>query len=157
MSKFQCLVSGTHSQFCGFKRPGQPHFSGNTNYNMHGLPPRLRLAPPHTRCCPWWLSCGTDTPDMPGSSLYLDCAFTSSLFCALFRDSNLASWSQVSTSPHDPFKPLKPGSQQVWWCTPLIPEHIRGRWVSEFKVSLVHRASFRTAKAKKRNLISKIS
>jgi hypothetical protein len=43
---------------------------------------------------------------------------------------------------------------QVWWHTPLIPGG-RGRWISEFEVSLVYKASSRTARATQRNPVSK--
>ena len=43
-----------------------------------------------------------------------------------------------------------------WWRTPLIPAlGSRGRWISEFKASLVYRVSSRTARATQRNPVSK--
>ena len=45
-----------------------------------------------------------------------------------------------------------------WWCTPLIPEFRRQRQVGlRFEVSLVYRASPRTARANQRNPVLKNS
>jgi hypothetical protein len=45
---------------------------------------------------------------------------------------------------------------QAWWHTPFIPAlGGRGRWISEFKASLIYRVSSRTASATQRNLVSK--
>ena len=46
---------------------------------------------------------------------------------------------------------------QVWWGKPLIPAlgGGRGRWISEFKASLVYKVSSRTAMATQRNPVSK--
>jgi hypothetical protein len=41
-----------------------------------------------------------------------------------------------------------------WWCTPLIPA-LGSRQISEFEASLVYRVSSRTARATRRNPVSK--
>jgi hypothetical protein len=43
-----------------------------------------------------------------------------------------------------------------WWCTPLIPAlGGRGRWISEFKASLVYKVSSRTARATEKPRLEK--
>jgi hypothetical protein len=51
---------------------------------------------------------------------------------------------------------LKKPESRAWWRTPLIPAlGGKGRWTSEFEVSLVYKVSSRTARATQRNPVSK--
>jgi hypothetical protein len=53
----------------------------------------------------------------------------------------------------------KKNAARQWWRTPLIPAlgslGGRGRWISEFKTSLVYIVNSRTARAIQRNPVSK--
>jgi hypothetical protein len=56
-------------------------------------------------------------------------------------------------------KEMRKFSARRWWRTPLIPalENLggRGRRISEFEASLVYKVSSRTARATRRNPVSK--
>lgn len=81
------------------------HFSGSAVGNTYGLSLGLRLAPCHSCSCLWWSPMAIGISQMQRSSLQLDCAFTSSLVWAVFRNSDPTKWYQVSTSLQDPSNP----------------------------------------------------
>lgn len=70
-------------------------------------------APLHSSCCPWPLSHVLASPKCWSFLLQLGCTFTNCLLWALFRDSDLITWCQASTSLSEPFNPEASATEAV--------------------------------------------